>query len=131
VYMHTLQVHVNGIAVPKDSILKTMRYSQAQTRERPTVIEASLALPANSVIRIIVDIDKAYLRYTDYPPDAMRGLDVPSAILLVQTAKDEEPQRIYSVSTLLDMPTPDFSMPYNVIIMTSESDNETAVCTCS
>jgi len=126
VYMHTLQVTIDGQPVPRDGIIRTMRYSQAQARERPTVIEASLHLPANSVLRIVVDVDKAYLRYTDFPPDAMRGLDVPSGILLVKpdgsssdTRIPSHGRRLYTAATLLDMPTPDFSMPYNVIIMTS------------
>lgn len=29
------------------------------------------------------------------------------------------PRRIYTSNVLVDLPTPDFSMPYNVIIMTS------------
>lgn len=101
-----------------------MRYSQAEVRHRPTVIEAGLRIPSSSIVRITLDIDKAYLRYTDYPPDAMRGLDVPSGVLLVkgqQDRKHRHDRRLYTPSTLLDMPTPDFSMPYNVIIMTSKA----------
>lgn len=80
------------------------------------MIEARLDLPPNSTVRIELDIDKAYLWYTDYPPDSLRGLDVPSGVLLAHHSG--ESKRIYTTSTLLDMPTPDFSMPYNVIIMT-------------
>lgn len=64
----------------------------------------------------MLDVDRAYLRYTDYPPDPARGFDVPSGIVLAKWEGDF--QRIYTTSTLLDMPEPDFSMPYNVIILT-------------
>lgn len=93
-----------------------MYYRQAHSRGRPSVIEANLQLPANSTTRIELDVDKAYLWYTDYPPDALRGFDVPSGVLLANVSG--VPRRMYTTATLLDMPTPDFSMPYNVIIMT-------------
>ena len=84
-----------------------------------------LHLPAESTTRIELDIDKAYLWYTDYPPDALRGFDVPSGVLLSNASGMSK--RIYTTTTLLDMPTPDFSMPYNVIIMTCESASEHAL----
>lgn len=64
----------------------------------------------------MLDIDRAYLRYTDYPPDPARGFDVPSGVILAK--RNNDTKRIYTTSTLLDMPEPDFSMPYNVIILT-------------
>ena len=99
----------------RKEFLKSMRYIPAQNRGRPTVIEAKVTLPPKSKTIMVVEIDRAYLRYTDYPPDAMRGFDVPSGVVVVL----DNNRRMYTTSTLLDMPTPDFSMPYNVIIMTS------------
>lgn len=101
-----------------------MLYRQAHTRGRPTLIEANLAIPPNSIIRIMIDVDRAYLRYTDYPPDPARGFDVPSGIILSKEEEDglNSGRRIYTTSTLLDMPEPDFSMPYNVIILTCKFD---------
>lgn len=96
-----------------------MLYRQAHTRGRPTLLEAHLTMPPNSVVRLMVDVDRAYLRYTDYPPDPARGFDVPSGIVLERGT--EGSRRIYTTSTLLDMPEPDFSMPYNVIILTCQS----------
>ena len=135
-YLHTLKVGIDNDMVKKGKFLATLarfwlnmfcleyvfdnlRYTQAQSRGRPTLIEADLTLPKNRTTKIILDVDKAYMRYTDYPPDAHRGFDVPSGIVLL--LEDNAPAtRIYTTSTLLDMPTPDFSMPYNVIIMTCE-----------
>ena len=97
------------------------------------MIEARLSLPANSTTRLVLDVDKAYLWYTDYPPDSLRGFDVPSGVISVSEwpshidSRDgaaagpaTHKRRLYTTATLLDMPTPDFSMPYNVIILTCE-----------
>ena len=66
------------------------------------------------------DFDKAILRYTEYPPDANRGFDVaPATIRLVSTVEDGQSMYLRTTSLLLPLPTPDFSMPYNVIILTS------------
>ena len=70
-----------------------------------------------------LDVTKAFLRYTEYPPDAERGWDLPPAVL-VPIGGDEKGSpdglgRIYTPILLVDLATPDFSMPYNVIIMSS------------
>jgi phosphatidylinositol glycan class T len=72
------------------------------------------------------------LKYTEHRPDAERGREISSGVLtlldLVDKADflDSTPDvlrsdrtRIYTPRLLLDVPTPDFSMPYNVIIMSS------------
>ena len=72
-----------------------------------------------------MDITKAFLRYTEHPPDAQRGWDLPPAIIvpvrLMDNGSDSNPPidgRIYTCALLVDLATPDFSMPYNVIIFT-------------
>jgi GPI-anchor transamidase subunit T len=62
------------------------------------------------------------LRYTEHPPDAQRGWDLPPAVFVplnasVNDASGENFQRIYTPVLLADLATPDFSMPYNVIIL--------------
>jgi phosphatidylinositol glycan class T len=71
------------------------------------------------------------LKYTEHRPDAERGRELPSGVLTLLDLVDSdgtEPvsdvlrsarSRIYTPKLLLDIPTPDFSMPYNVIIMSS------------
>jgi len=60
----------------------------------------------------------------------MRGWDLPPAVLFPVTNRDGAltntsmieqtiPQRMYTPTLLVDLPTPDFSMPYNVIILSS------------
>jgi len=65
---------------------------------------------------LTVAIEKASIAYTEHPPDASRGWDLPPAV--IQPLDHHGPQRIYTSTLLGDLPTPDFSMPYNVIIMT-------------
>lgn len=76
-----------------------------------------------------MDVDKAFLRYTEHPPDAQRGWDLPPAVLIPILSDTEDNhthssnrqrlgQPIYTSTLLVDVATPDFSMPYNVIIFT-------------
>lgn len=106
-YLHTL--------TPSPTI-KAMQYTPAVDRVSTTLLEANVELPPNSSTELWMDYDKAYLRYTEYPPDAHRGFSVPSAIL--SWAQDGREGRAYSTTSLLMAPLPDFSMPYNVIVLT-------------
>ena len=67
-----------------------------------------------------MDVTKAFLRYTEHPPDAQRGWDLPPAIITPVRLIDNGSLdgRIYTSALLVDLATPDFSMPYNVIIFT-------------
>lgn len=69
-----------------------------------------------------LDVTKAFLRYTEHPPDAQRGWDLPPAVLVPIRTDEKGPngvERVYTPILLVDLATPDFSMPYNVIIMSS------------
>lgn len=88
-----------------------------------------------------IPFSKLTLKYTEHRPDAERGMEIPSGVLTLLDLEGEEsaetgsagrsadqgavqPRRsgrrhIYTSRLLLDVPTPDFSMPYNVIIMSS------------
>lgn len=81
---------------------------------RPTLMETSLTLPANSTTQLHMAFQKNFIAYTEHPPDAERGWDLPPAVISLADGG-----RIYTKNLLIDLPTPDFSMPYNVIIMSS------------
>jgi len=83
---------------------------------QPATFESVLKVPGNSTITYSVDVTKAFLRYTEHPPDAQRGWDLPPAVFVPLSGNN--PRRIYSPALLVDLATPDFSMPYNVIIFT-------------
>jgi phosphatidylinositol glycan class T len=125
-YLHTLQASTSP---PSNiSTIKEIFYRPALDRHRGTHLEVNLIIPPASTLSLTYDFDKAFLRYTEYPPDANRGFDVAAAVvrLLPQTSHesldtDSRRRGIYlrTTSLLLPLPTPDFSMPYNVIILTS------------
>ncbi|ORY37226.1 Gpi16 subunit, GPI transamidase component [Rhizoclosmatium globosum] len=117
-YLHTLQTTTTSVS-DNTRILATpnitQRYQLSIPRSRPSILEFSLALPPASTTTIHYEFDRAFIKYTEHPPDANRGFDIPPSVLTVHT---EKPYRIFSEILLIALPTPDFSMPYNVITMT-------------
>ena len=109
-YLHTLKAKINSA---DGDLIKEMYYRPALDRKRGTQLEIRMQIPSNSTVVLTYDFEKAFLRYTEYPPYANRGFDVPSAIITIGNVS------IRTTSLLLPLPTPDFSMPYNVIIFTS------------
>jgi phosphatidylinositol glycan class T len=106
-----------------------MSYIPPVPHSRPSTLQFVLTLPPMSTVQVTVEVLKAFLRYTEHPPDAQRGWDLPPAVLVPfsingnETTKRPEDahfpsrrQRMYTPTLLVDLATPDFSMPYNVII---------------
>ncbi|KAI9029647.1 GPI transamidase component PIG-T [Phycomyces nitens] len=106
-FLHTLKVDVLGSKEDDNDIIEKMYYQPAIDRARPTMLECRLNLPPQSVVTLSVDFEKVFLKYTEHRPDANRGFDVGNASM-----------RIYTDTLLVSLPTPDFSMPYNVITLT-------------
>ncbi|EFA85684.1 hypothetical protein PPL_00913 [Heterostelium album PN500] len=119
--------------------------SPAETRSSPSTLELQFELPANSVASMSIEFDKVFLHYTEHPPDANRGFDLGSGIVTVQLDESKHshsidiewspytyshnnndntqtlttiPVRVYTEGLLITLPTPDFSMLYNVITLT-------------
>ncbi|PYH93035.1 Gpi16 subunit, GPI transamidase component [Aspergillus ellipticus CBS 707.79] len=127
-YVHTLQATITGNdglrrQVPASEFIKESFYKPAIDRERGTQLELALSVPAASAVTLTYDFEKAILRYTEYPPDANRGFNVAPAVIKLGSHDaangPNHPIYIRTTSLLLQLPTPDFSMPYNVIILTS------------
>jgi len=117
-YLHTLDAKITGNTDAKmeqksENLIQEMYYRPALDRKRGTQLEVRLRIPANSTVVLTYDFEKAILRYTEYPPDANRGFDIAPAVINIGNVS------IRTTSLLLPLPTPDFSMPYNVIILTS------------
>ncbi|KAH6911862.1 GPI transamidase component GPI16 [Coprinopsis sp. MPI-PUGE-AT-0042] len=150
-YLHTLVPKINGVVRP--DAISNITYTPSIPHGRPTTFQATFHIPANATLTFTVDITKAFLRYTEHPPDAQRGWDLPPAVvfvpvengvsfslfpslvpflrlpLLVLVAKQDTDEnkiqglnptyrRLYTPPLLITLATPDFSMPYNVIIFT-------------
>lgn len=139
------------------SLLTSVSYQPALTRARPLLLEAGLRIPPLTSVRLSFSFDKAFLRYTEHPPDAHRGFDLPPAVIIPLDEDADESNtlgeqmqrrvlgharigraganmtrrggaaaapvgrtpRIYTQPGLLELAVPDFSMPYNVIILSS------------
>lgn len=122
-YLHTLKARSSAFPSPsQEEIITSIYYRPALDRQRGTQLELVITVPPASTVRLTYDFEKAILRYTEYPPDANRGFDVaPAVIRLLSNSSDPSSGPVYlrTTSLLLSLPTPDFSMPYNVIILTS------------
>jgi GPI-anchor transamidase subunit T len=126
IYLHTLQARISGrtgsdkgkALAQDDQIIQEIIYRPFQDRERGTQLELRMRVPPASTVFMSYDFEKTILRYTEYPPDANRGFDVAGAVITI-TQPSGQVSNMRTTSLLLNLPTPDFSMPYNVIIFTS------------
>ncbi|KAH7074122.1 GPI transamidase component GPI16 precursor [Paraphoma chrysanthemicola] len=117
-YLHTLRAHVDTTS---ENPIKETYYRPAIDRKRGTHLELRMVIPPSSTLTLTYDFEKAILRYTEYPPDANRGFDAAPAVIRILSSITGDNKGVYvrTTSLLLPLPTPDFSMPYNVIILTS------------
>lgn len=87
----------------------------------PAVIEFIFTLPPRATLSFTIQFEKAFLHWTEYPPDAHRGLDAASSVVTVLASDGSEMDfgmdwrrsssyRVYTPTLLVSMPTPDFSM---------------------
>ena len=129
-YLHTLSAVISGPSNSHQGFqpLKETYYRPAIDRERGSHLELLLEIPPLSTLKLSYDFEKAILRYTEYPPDANRGFDAAPAVIRIlpgtadmalDADKKQKGTYLRTTSILLPLPTPDFSMPYNVIILTS------------
>lgn len=128
IYLHTMEARVAGQPHADKSLIRQVYYRPALDRARGTQLEVRMRVPADSTVFLTYDFEKSILRYTEYPPDANRGFDVAAAVITIMDPhSDDSPTSsgrfaaytLRTTSLLCSLPTPDFSMPYNVIIFTS------------
>lgn len=106
-----------------------MSYSPGLDRKKAYMFELLINLPANSTTTIRFDVEKLFLKWTEYPPDANFGFYIPSATITavipdapvdctIQNLKEGYGVvRLQTEKLIVLLPTPDFSMPYNVICL--------------
>lgn len=112
-----MRLYLHTMVLKGDGAITSTRYVPCKDRERPSQLELGINLPAGSKFEVEYSFDKSLLYIEEYPPDANHGFEVPPGLAIAQT-----PLGLYEVRTsslLLSLPVPDFSMPYNVIILTS------------
>lgn len=120
IYLNTLEasVKVDGSyeSVALDDYVFISHYQPAIDRKRPSHLELKVKVPAHQTLALDYKFDKSLLLYAEYPPDANHGFAVEPAIVTV--LEDGKPwYQLRTTSSLVVLPTPDFSMPYNVIIL--------------
>ena len=132
-YLHTLRSRVISnnagyisSALPSaGDVIQDMYYRPGLDRTRGSQLEMRVRIPPSSTVVLSYDFEKAILRYTEYPPDANRGRDVAPAVIRILGDPSGKPMSgdgnayLRTTPLMLPLPTPDFSMPYNVIILTS------------
>uniref|UniRef100_A0A2P2I5M2 GPI transamidase component PIG-T-like n=1 Tax=Hirondellea gigas TaxID=1518452 RepID=A0A2P2I5M2_9CRUS len=111
----------------------------ARDRERGWVYESVIQVPGGSTVQLSLPFTRALLKWLEYPPDANHGFYLPAATLSVilpdatnvscnsmdtrtlleklQVSAGPSFVRIHTETLLVSLPTPDFSMPYNVICL--------------
>ncbi|KAJ3275758.1 hypothetical protein HDV01_007225 [Terramyces sp. JEL0728] len=111
-YLHTFNANTKTIDGAHSTNITKMTYSPAIDRQRPTMYEILLELPPNSKTTLTIDFDCAFIKVMEHYPDANYGFEIGTGVGNV------DGRRIYSDTILIRLPTPDFSMPYNVITLT-------------
>lgn len=133
VYFHTFKVTARGSKHAGRNFIQEFDFVPAELRGRPNQFRIVALLPANTTLIFSLQMEKAFLRLSEHPPDANRGFDIASGVATFNVQKNaknlaicgediESPSfttTLYTEPLLVSLPTPDFSMPYNVITMTS------------
>ncbi|KAG5191776.1 Gpi16 subunit, GPI transamidase component-domain-containing protein [Tribonema minus] len=78
----------------------------------PSLLELRADIPAGEELAVSFKFLKRFLAVDAFPPDPARGFDVPPPLVTCGG-------RHYSgAAALVDLPYPDFSMPFNVVTLT-------------
>lgn len=133
-YFHTMKLGMKGKVVGMDAF-RRFEFVPAEDHGRPNALSFETTLEPLSDLVVSVQFEKAFVPFEEHPPDANRGEDISSGIATIEpfiTGSDEiesdlvsrrsaenAPIRLYTRPLLAQLPTPDFSMPYNVITLTS------------
>eukprot|EP00731_Ephydatia_muelleri_P022483 Em0015g66a len=120
-FLHTLKVTPGSLLY--------QHYIPAKDRVRPHTLELLVRIPPLSTITITTQFSPAYLKWTEHPSDAHHGFYINSAVATtvmtscpnctipsgLGTRHREVMVRLHTEPILVPLPTPDFSMPYNVL----------------
>ncbi|GMF44710.1 unnamed protein product [Phytophthora fragariaefolia] len=131
VYFHTFRATAGGSEQKARELIRSFNFVPAELRGRPNQLRLEAFLPANTTLVFSLQMEKAFLRLSEHPPDANRGFDIAPGVATfdLQGGVQQEASTwgglpsfsttLFTEPLLVPLPTPDFSMPYNVITMTS------------
>ncbi|XP_043253091.1 GPI transamidase component PIG-T [Colletes gigas] len=137
-----LPVYLHSVAITcgdKQIVPLAQRYLPGKERKSPYYLEMVLRLPPRSITKFSIEMDYSFLKWQEYPPDANHGFYMGSAIITAllpvarnytalpldgstitssfNASSDGYLVQLRTESLLISLPTPDFSMPYNVICL--------------
>ncbi|EOR00279.1 hypothetical protein E3P89_00946 [Wallemia ichthyophaga] len=111
-WLHTFRIYGDS-----SSDSTSFKHNQAKADKEPYSLQVNTTLAPHSETIIECIYQRQFLKYTDYAPDIHRGIDIPPGFIRFEA--DNMTKVAYTTPMLVDLATPDFSMPYNVIIITS------------
>lgn len=111
---HFVQLYMHTLRLSGDGTIVSVAYVPSRDGSA-AALELELELGASAQLEFA--FEKSLLRLLEYPPDANHGFEIAPA--LTTLVGEPEPFYTRTPSLLLPLPVPDFSMPYNVIILTS------------
>lgn len=137
-YLHTLQIRDDRTG--QEIATTVLHYIPGVRRERPNHLELAFTIPTRTTVTVSFRVDFIFLKWLEYPPDANHGHYIGAATITAQlpvarnytsTPVDGYLFRdsfnasraagyvvqLRTESLLILLPTPDFSMPYNVICL--------------
>jgi len=130
----TMQIFIGENQMTETEARTITRITSTLLRGPFATFEFDLLLPRNGTrVLITYSFDKAFLFFDEFPPNPNRGFDVPSALTFfnrttraftkstpgVWIRTKTGPIRKATDALLVTLPQPDFSMPYNVITLSS------------
>jgi len=87
-YLHTLTTVIDS--EPRlDVVQHPITYLPSNNRT-PTLLEIPLLLPAMTEVQLSIEFEKVFLKYTEHPPDALRGWDLPGAVVIPYALPSDE-----------------------------------------
>lgn len=144
VYINTLQIEKSDGTVVKP---EQIHFMPGLDRKRPNHLEIEFELEPKSQYSIYFKVEYAYLKWDEYPPDVNHGFHINPAMISIKLPLNDLSNtqfrtfnlysslndslssnvmenievmllNMYSETLLMNLPVPDFSMPYNVICLT-------------
>lgn len=130
VYFHTFRATAWSSKQDAQELVRSFDFIPAELRGRPNQLRLEAFLPPGATLVFSLQMEKAFLRLSEHPPDANRGFDIAPGVATFEVLSDDErctkeaaspsfTSTLFTEPLLVPLPTPDFSMPYNVITMTS------------
>jgi len=131
--LETLRVMIGEYKLNESELRSVTKAFSSLLRGHLASLEFNLTLPKNGTrVLISYSFSKAFLYFDEFPPNPNRGFDVPSALttyvrkalsgsktpgILLRSKSGSV--RLAMEAILVTLPYPDFSMPYNVITLSS------------